>query len=132
MSMGMRFPVQGKPQRAPATRSPDTLHRQQEASAQMNTRIVRGRDASGNNIWEGREFTDPQWDMKPGDKTKWLCSVIMHGTFLEFRDMRGMLSELLRICPETDQIITSWNKYVFMKNLIPDAIAELAIKELTK
>lgn len=92
--------------------------------ATMNTRVMYGRGVNAEPIWESREFSYPD------GKTYWLSTNHKMAGFCHHGDMPSMISWNLSYCAETYQIVTSWGKDVYIDKLIPDAVADLAVKAL--
>lgn len=90
-------------------------------------RHVSGRDAAGNYIWEAREFYDHNPEHK---RSYWLSTAINNPGFVQFRNMTETIAFHLQYAPDTEHIVTSWGRDVFIRNLIPDAVAKLAVEAL--
>jgi len=95
----------------------------------MIMRTIRGYDVASALLWEAMQFTDSQWEYKSGDKTYWLSTNADNAGFIRHRDMQEVIAFHLQ-AGHTYKITTSWGTECFIDNLIPGAIADLAVSAL--
>ena len=92
----------------------------------MTIRLIRADNNEHMPIWEAREFYSGP------DKTYWLYTDVGQAGFVQCRDLKEVIKHALMYHADTYRMTTSWGTDVFVGNLIPEAISELAIKALSR
>lgn len=92
----------------------------------MSIRTIRADNNEYMPIWEAREFyRDPS-------TTYWLYTDVGQAGFVECRNLTEVIKHALIYHADTYRMTTSWGTDVFVGNLIPEAISELAVKALSR
>ncbi len=91
----------------------------------INTRKIIGQDLNGAPLWEAMELAYPD------GKQYWISTSLKQAGFVIHYDMARVISFHLGYNAETYRICTGWGRDVYIQNLIPDAVATLAVKAIS-